>query len=112
MNEQLPSPEERQHAIEYALKNSKWAQKAVCDKQTDEEKAQKRLEEYTLNIFNTCAQIKTLDIERGGTYDEVAMGRLALTQWMDVLKTEDQEALMFMLATVCSGAMLEAIGEL
>lgn len=111
-NEQLPSPEDRKRAIEEAFRQSKWAKDALKDNTTDEEKAQKRLEQYTTEIFNTCAEVKTLDIERGGVYDEAAMGRLALSMWRDKLASEDKDNLQFMLATVCTGAMLEAIAEL
>lgn len=109
----LPSPEDRRRAVNAAFKNSKWASKALQEPTlTDEQKSQQRLEAATIKIFEVCREVKTRDIEQGGEYNEDAMARLAMSMWMDFTQSEGREALRFMLATVCTGAMLEAIKEL
>ena len=112
-NEQLPSPEDRQRAVREALKNSKWAKDAVSTKESsDEHKAQLRLEEATVKIFNLCREVKELDIANGGTYDETAMSKLIMSQWIEFFRKESKEGIIHMACIVTTGSMLTAISEL
>jgi hypothetical protein len=112
-NEQMPSPEDRERAVREAFKNSNWASDAFSTKESsDEHKAQQRLEEATVKIFKTCREVKELDIANGGTYDETAMGRLIMAQWIEFLRKESKEGIIHMSSIVLTGTMLSAINEL
>ena len=112
-NEQLPSPDDRKRAIEWAFRNSKWAKDAFANTTlTDVQKAQKRLEDATIKIFKVGEEVKTRSLGIGLPYDESAMGKLIMDGFMDFTQYESKEALRSMLSTVCTGMMLEAIKEL
>jgi hypothetical protein len=112
-SEQLPSPDDRRRALEWAFKNSKWANDAFANTiLTDVQKAQKRLEDATLKIYKVGEEVKTRSIALGLPYDEAAMGKLIMDGFMDFTQYESKEALRSMLSTVCTGMMLEAVKEL